>query len=115
MSPLLALLVLVLVTGCATQPPPSPLGPGFLAGLLHGLGAPVAFVISLLTDDMRVYAFPNAGVWYDAGFLLGLTVWGGGAATTVRGGGNEDGDDSEEETARLRRKVRRLRRRLRGE
>lgn len=113
--PLLAALVLVLVSGCATQPPPSPLGPGFLVGLLHGLGAPVAFVISLFTDDMRVYAFPNAGVWYDAGFLLGLTVWGGGAATTGRGGGNGDEDDSEEETARLRRKVRRLRRRLRDD
>ena len=114
MSPLLAAFVLVLVSGCATQPPPSPLGPGFLVGLLHGLGAPVAFIISLLTDDMRIYAFPNVGVWYDAGFLLGLAVWGGGAATTGRGDGSGE-DDSEDESARLRRKVRRLRRRLRGE
>ena len=112
--PLLAVLVLFLVSGCAMQPPPSPLGAGFLVGLLHGLIAPFAFVGSLLLDDVRVYAFPNAGVWYDAGFLLGLTIWGGGAATTGRGGGNGE-DDSEEETARLRRKVRRLRRRLRGE
>jgi hypothetical protein len=59
----LAILVLVLVSGCATQPPPSPLDPGFLTGLLHGLIAPIAFVISLFTDDVRLYAFPNAGVW----------------------------------------------------
>jgi hypothetical protein len=112
MSALLAALVLVvLVSGCATQPPLSPLGPGFLAGLLHGLGAPIAFVGSLVLDDVRPYAFPNAGVWYDGGFLLGLTIWGGGAATTGRGGGS----GGEEETARLRRKVRRLRRRLRGD
>ena len=107
-----AAVILVLVSGCAAQPPPAPLGPGFLEGLLHGLAAPLAFVGSLLLDDVRLYAFPNAGVWYDAGFLLGLTVWGGGAATARRGDGS--GDDDEDETVRLRRKVRRLRRRLRG-
>jgi hypothetical protein len=110
MSPLLAVLVLVLVSGCASQPPPSPLAPGFLAGLVHGLVAPIAFVVSLFNPDIRLYAFPNSGVGYDFGFLLGLAVWGGGAATSGRGGGDADDD----EVNRLRVKVRRLRRRLRG-
>src|SRR5689334_4095117 len=109
MWPRLAVLVLVvLVSGCASQPPPSPLAPGFLAGLGHGLVAPIAFLVSLLNPDVRVYAFPNAGVGYDFGFLVGLIMWGGGVASSGRGGG-----DPEDEVSRLRAKVRRLRRRLR--
>jgi hypothetical protein len=111
MSPLLAAIVLVLVSGCASQPPPSPLAPGFLPGLGHGLIAPIAFVVSLFNTDVRLYAFPNSGVGYDVGFLLGLTVWAGGAATTGRRGGTDS--EGEEEVSRLRRKVRRLRTRLR--
>ena len=103
-------LVVVLAGGCASQPPPSPLGPGFVVGVLNGLVAPVAFIGSLFDPDIRIYAFPNSGVWYDLGFLLGLALWGGGAATTGRGGA----DNTNDEVNRLRGKVRRLRRRLRG-
>jgi hypothetical protein len=54
--------------------------PGFWLGLLHGLIAPFAFLVSLFSDHVRMYAFPNVGRWYDFGFLLGMGAWGGGAA-----------------------------------
>jgi len=77
----LALLLLASLAACAHQPELPRLGevPGFFGGLWHGLIAPIAFVGSLFTD-VRMYAFPNSGGWYDFGFLLGLGVWGGGAA-----------------------------------
>jgi hypothetical protein len=75
--------VLVVLTiglaACASQPPGQTGAPAFLAGLWHGVIAPIAFVISLFDNDVRMYAFPNAGRWYDFGFLLGIGVWGGGA------------------------------------
>ena len=74
----LAVLAIGLVA-CASQPPGQSGAPAFLSGLWHGVIAPVAFVISLFDNDVRMYAFPNAGRWYDFGFLLGLGVWGGGA------------------------------------
>jgi hypothetical protein len=86
--------------------------PGLLVGFLNGLLAPIAFVGSLFDGSVRIYAFPNAGVWYDSGFLLGLALWGGGGAAAAAGNGI-DGEDGEE-IDRLRRKVRRLRRRLSG-
>jgi hypothetical protein len=57
------------LAACATQPfeyEGFPL-PGFWYGLLHGLIAPFAFVGSLFRDDVRIYAYPNGGVWYDFG------------------------------------------------
>jgi hypothetical protein len=106
----LALAVCV-VAGCANQPAPSSDAPGFLMGLGNGLIAPLALVVSLFREDVRMYAFPNSGVGYDFGFLLGIAVWGSGGAAAASGGRD---DDDNEEIDRLRRKVRRLRRRLRG-
>jgi hypothetical protein len=76
-----ALALLVVLAGCAHQPAPLPFGefPGFFGGLWHGLIAPIALVGSLFWK-VRIYAFPNAGGWYDLGFLLGISAWGGGAA-----------------------------------
>ena len=81
-----ALLVAAALAGCAVQPPGQPGAPGFWNGLLHGAVAPIAFVVSLFDDDVRMYAFPNSGRWYDFGFLLGfLVIWGGsGAAANGR-------------------------------
>ena len=56
---------------------------GFVVGLFHGFVAPFAFIGSLFAD-VRIYAFPNAGRWYDLGFLLGLSAWGGGGAVAVK-------------------------------
>lgn len=37
---------------------------------------------SLFNDEVRMYAFPNDGRWYDFGFLLGISCWGGGVAAS---------------------------------
>ena len=78
------LAVLLVVAGCATRPMGEPGDPGFWLGLLHGLIAPISFVVSLFSDEVRMYAFPNLGRWYDFGFLLGLSGWGGGGAAASR-------------------------------
>ncbi len=60
---------------------------------------------------VRTYAFPNTGVLYDLGFLLGLSVWGGGAAAGAAhdyGAADAELGDAKERIRRLRRKVRRL-------
>ena len=67
------------LAACASQPPGQSGAPAFLSGLWHGVIAPIAFLISLFDNDVRMYAFPNAGRWYDFGFLLGIGIWGGGA------------------------------------
>jgi hypothetical protein len=84
------LFALLLVSGCAQQPPPSSPGfHGFLKGLVHGFIAPVSFILSLFSDH-RIYAFPNAGRWYDFGFMLGISGFSGGifGASRKRHGGN---------------------------
>jgi hypothetical protein len=58
--------------------------PGFWRGLWHGIIAPIAFLVSLFSDHVRVYAFPNSGRWYDFGFMVGIGgfshgVWRGSA------------------------------------
>ena len=53
--------------------------PGFLWGLWHGFIFPWAWIGSLFDGDIAVYAVPNRGWTYDAGFFLGITVLGGGS------------------------------------
>ena len=81
----LALVVFVLVaTSCtASQPRVGALAsitdvPGFWKGVWHGFIAPITFVVSLFSDEVRIYAFPNAGRWYDFGFMLGISGFSGG-------------------------------------
>ncbi|MFA6977761.1 MAG: hypothetical protein WC209_00445 [Ignavibacteriaceae bacterium] len=72
------LLMTFLLFGCAHQPlPATPGAPGFLLGLLHGFIAPVSFIASLFTD-YRIYQFPNSGLWYDFGFMIGISGFSGG-------------------------------------
>lgn|GEM_PF-5307347 len=59
--------------GCATQNPAGPDHPGFLLGLFHGFTAMAALVGSLFFH-IRIYAFPNSGFWYDAGFVTGFSA-----------------------------------------
>lgn len=76
----LALAPALVLAACATQPHAGAYGaPGFFMGLVYGLVAPLALIGGLLVE-VRVYAFPNSGWWYDLGFLLGLTAWAGGGA-----------------------------------
>ena len=76
-------IVLLTLAACAHQPALPRFGevPGFFTAVWHGLIAPIALVGSIFTD-VRVYAFPNSGGWYDLGFLLGVAAWGGGAAAS---------------------------------
>lgn len=63
-----------ILAGCARQPPPVGDGaPGLLSGFLHGLIALPALLASLLLE-VRIYAFPNSGFWYDLGFCAGFGV-----------------------------------------
>jgi hypothetical protein len=82
----LALSVLALAACTATQPPVTPGQhlPGFWFGLWQGFIAPITFIVSLFTGDLRIYAFPNAGLWYDFGFMLGISGFSGGIFTGFR-------------------------------
>jgi hypothetical protein len=74
-----ALLILALAGCTATQPAvPVADAPGLLLGLWHGFIAPVAFLASIFLDGLRIYAFPNGGLWYDLGFMLGISGFSGG-------------------------------------
>jgi len=81
---ILVIVAAVLLAACATQPTPTAFEPpGFLLGLVHGLIAPLALFAEIFTD-VRVYAFPNSGGWYDFGFMLGISmVVGGGSGSAV--------------------------------
>jgi hypothetical protein len=73
----------LLLTACASQIDAGVVrdagAPGFLWGLWHGFIFPFAWIGSLFSDDIAVYAVPNNGGWYDFGFFLGITVLGGGS------------------------------------
>ncbi len=79
---LLLLFSLFFVSCAAIQPPPEPGGADFWMGLWHGICAPISFIISFF-KEIRIYAFPNGGRWYDFGFLLGISIWGGGGASAA--------------------------------
>jgi hypothetical protein len=53
--------------------------PGFWQGLWHGFIFPLAWIVSLFTDSVAVYAVPNDGGWYNFGYFLGIVVFGVGA------------------------------------
>ena len=77
------LLVLVLASCTASQAPlagemPGVERPGFWLGLWQGFIAPVTFFVSLFNDQVRIYAYPNAGRLYDFGFMLGISGFSGG-------------------------------------
>ena len=66
------LCLLLLVVGCASQPISSPVdAPGFFSGLLHG-AIGLATLIGSIFLEVRIYSFPNSGVGYDFGFVIGL-------------------------------------------
>ena len=75
------LLALALTACAATQSPTmvAPTAPGFWLGLWHGFIFPVAWIVSLFTDKVAIYAVPNNGGWYDFGYFLGIVVFGVGA------------------------------------
>lgn len=79
-----SLVAALVLAACATQPTQVVAGaPGFWHGLLHGIIAPFALIASLFTD-VRIYAVPNSGWWYDLGFYLGIAGAAGGGSHYVR-------------------------------
>ncbi len=79
-----AVLLPLLLVGCATQPVDDTVTRGFFWGLWDGAIAPISFIVSIFKDGFRIYAFPNSGLWYDFGFLIGLTCWAGGSHAARR-------------------------------
>lgn len=79
-----AMLALVASACAATQPAGivESSAPGFLLGLWHGFIFPIAFIVSLFTDSVAVYAVPNNGGWYDFGYFVGIVFIGVGARKT---------------------------------
>jgi hypothetical protein len=79
------LLPLVLVLGCiscAHQPYPGSYDPpGFFSGLFHGFIILFSLIGSIFMD-IRIYAFPNSGFFYDLGFLIGAGGFLGGAGAS---------------------------------
>jgi len=69
--------MVVLLSGCAdVQPNIAPCLEGhvygFWGGLWHGVIAPFAWIGSLFSDDIAVWAVNNNGGWYRFGFVLGV-------------------------------------------
>ena len=62
----------------------NPAAPGFLEGVWHGFIFPVAWIVSLFTDDIAVYQVPNNGGWYDFGYFVGICFLGVGARSSKR-------------------------------
>lgn len=56
---------------------------GFLAGFRHGLISPITFLVSLVSPKVRIYETNNRGLWYDFGFIIGVSVVFGGGGTRV--------------------------------
>ncbi len=78
-----------LMASCATQsslPVADP--PGFWRGLFDGLVIFFSLIASIFTD-IRIYAYPNAGGWYDFGYVLGVSAALGGSATARAGSGKK--------------------------
>lgn len=71
----------LLLLGCATQPMPRAFDPpGFFMGLLHGFLIFFSLIGSIFSD-VRIYAFPNSGGWYDFGYFIGVGSWCGAYAS----------------------------------
>ncbi len=65
------------LASCAHQPYPEAYDPpGFFSGLFNGWTIFFSLIGSIFWD-VRIYAFPNSGFWYDFGFFLGVGTWGG--------------------------------------
>jgi hypothetical protein len=68
-------LAAAILTGCgfvgsAPIDPASP--PGFFSGIWHGMIAPYTLIARLFLD-VKMYAVPNSGWFYDFGYWIGIT------------------------------------------
>jgi hypothetical protein len=81
------LLLLILVAGCVpgnarySQETGRPAN--FWAGLWHGLIIVITFIVSLFTNDVRIYESNNVGWAYNLGFILGCCMSLGSGARSI--------------------------------
>ena len=82
----LAIAALSLTACVATQSGAAvaPTAPGFWLGVWHGFIFPLAFIVSLFSDRMDIYAVPNNGTWYNFGYFVGVVFLGVGARSSRR-------------------------------
>ena len=66
-----ALVLLSLLAGCTFAGMPSSTTPGFFHGFWHGFLAPWTLILRWFLE-IKMYALPNSGWFYDFGFLLGV-------------------------------------------
>lgn len=45
---------------------------GFFSGVWHGWIAPIALVVHIFNDAVRIYESNNTGIWYDVGFYIAV-------------------------------------------
>lgn len=83
---MIIIIALCFVTGCADTVDLSTASEiakvGFWHGLWHGITLPFAWIGSLFSDSISIYAVYNNGGWYDFGFILGCGALGGGASSS---------------------------------
>jgi hypothetical protein len=77
---LFALVILLILSGCANnevvEPCLSGHKYGFFGGLWHGFIAPFDFIGMLFNNKITMYAQNNNGGFYALGFLIGSGGWG---------------------------------------
>ena len=76
---ILCILAVFLLTGCAEsltfeQAAKTTNLYGFWGGLWHGFITIGAWIGSLFSSDIAIYAINNNGGWYDFGYILGLGI-----------------------------------------
>lgn len=78
----LILILILLFSSCAPGPnklektaDPEGRVAGFFMGIWHGLIAPITFIISVFTKNIRFYEVHNSGFWYNFGFVLGAGLF----------------------------------------
>ncbi len=66
----------------------SPFEPaGFFSGVWHGWIAPLSLIVSMFSDEVRIYEPFNTGWWYDAGFYIAIISGFGGVALSRKKSG----------------------------
>ena len=67
-------LVFMLLTSCmAGSGRNTPIYPaGFFTGIWHGWIAPLALVVSIFDNNIRIYEVHNIGFWYELGFYMAI-------------------------------------------
>lgn len=83
---LLFIVAAAVLAGCATQPAAGQTtseSMGFVMGLIQGFCIVFSLIGSYFTD-VRIYAYPNAGGWYDIGYVIGAAMFLGGGGASAR-------------------------------